>query len=91
MALAGPECHSGGGYLVKGGDNEERSDDESVRCGSDGSNGQAVGAAAGGRGPRVVGMTRSGSKQSLLRELGATPVVADALDPDQVAEAVGQV
>src|SRR5207253_477542 len=27
-------------------------------------------------------------KQDLVRELGATPVVADALDPDQVASAV---
>jgi nucleoside-diphosphate-sugar epimerase len=35
-------------------------------------------------------MTRSGSKQAMLDELGAVPVVADALDPDQVAEAVGR-
>jgi nucleoside-diphosphate-sugar epimerase len=34
-------------------------------------------------------MTRSESKQALLSELGAVPVVADALDPEQVAEAVG--
>jgi nucleoside-diphosphate-sugar epimerase len=33
-------------------------------------------------------MTRSDSKRSMLSGLGATPVVADALDPDQVAEAV---
>jgi len=33
-------------------------------------------------------MTRSESKQGILRELGAVPVVADALDRDQVAEAV---
>ena len=36
----------------------------------------------------VHGMTRSESKQALLEELGAVPVVADALDPDRVAEAV---
>ena len=36
-------------------------------------------------------MTRSASKQAMLTELGAEPVVADALDPDQVAEAVGRV
>ena len=36
----------------------------------------------------VVGMTRSASKQELLRSLGAHPVVADALDPDAVAQAV---
>jgi nucleoside-diphosphate-sugar epimerase len=40
------------------------------------------------RGHEVVGMTRSPSKQDLLRSLGARPVVADALDPDAVAEAV---
>jgi len=40
-------------------------------------------------GHEVHGMTRSKSKQGLLSELGAIPVVADALDPDQVAEAVG--
>ena len=40
------------------------------------------------RGHEVVGMTRSTSKQDLLRSLGARPVVADALDPDAVAEAV---
>jgi nucleoside-diphosphate-sugar epimerase len=39
-------------------------------------------------GHEVHGMTRSESKQAMLRELGAVPVVADALDPDQVAEAV---
>jgi len=41
-------------------------------------------------GHEVHGMTRSESKRSLLSELGAVPVVADALDPDQVAEAVGR-
>src|ERR671914_639772 len=40
-------------------------------------------------GHEVHGMTRSESKQAMLRELGAVPGVADALDPDQVAEAVG--
>ena len=40
------------------------------------------------RGHEVVGMTRSPSKQDLLRSLGARPVVADALDPDAVAQAV---
>ncbi|MBV9949404.1 MAG: NAD(P)H-binding protein, partial [Myxococcales bacterium] len=36
----------------------------------------------------VVGMTRTASKQDLVRGLGARPVVADALDPEAVAEAV---
>jgi nucleoside-diphosphate-sugar epimerase len=40
------------------------------------------------RGHEVVGMTRSGSKQDLVRSLGARPVVVDALDPDAVARAV---
>jgi len=38
----------------------------------------------------VYGMTRSESKRAMLHALGAVPVVADALDPDQVAEAVGR-
>jgi nucleoside-diphosphate-sugar epimerase len=41
-------------------------------------------------GHEVHGMTRSESKQAILHELGAVPVVADALDPNQVAEAVGR-
>jgi nucleoside-diphosphate-sugar epimerase len=41
-------------------------------------------------GHEVHGMTRSESKQGMLSELGAAPVVADALDPDQVAEAVAR-
>ena len=40
------------------------------------------------RGHEVVGMTRSASKQDLVRTLGARPVVADALDPDAVAQTV---
>jgi nucleoside-diphosphate-sugar epimerase len=38
----------------------------------------------------VHGMTRSESKTAMLEELGAVPVVADALDPDRVADAVGR-
>jgi nucleoside-diphosphate-sugar epimerase len=41
-------------------------------------------------GHEVHGMTRSDSKRAMLEDLGAVPVVADALDPDQVAEAVGR-
>jgi nucleoside-diphosphate-sugar epimerase len=41
-------------------------------------------------GHEVHGMTRSESKQAMLHEHGAVPVIADALDPDQVAEAVGR-
>jgi nucleoside-diphosphate-sugar epimerase len=41
-------------------------------------------------GHEVVGMTRSASKRDLVRELGAAPVVADALDPDAVARALAE-
>ena len=40
------------------------------------------------RGHEVVGMTRGASKHDMVRSLGARPVVADALDPDAVAEVV---
>jgi nucleoside-diphosphate-sugar epimerase len=40
------------------------------------------------QGHEVVGMTKSASKQDLVRSLGARPVVVDALDPDAVAQAV---
>lgn len=39
-------------------------------------------------GHEVYGMTRNPSKESLIREMGAVPVIADALDADQVAKAV---
>lgn len=42
------------------------------------------------RGHEVTGMTRSDSKQELVRDLGGHPVVADALEPDSVAQAVAQ-
>jgi 2-alkyl-3-oxoalkanoate reductase len=38
----------------------------------------------------VTGMTRTESKRDLVRSLGARPVVADALDPDDVAQAVAE-
>jgi len=41
-------------------------------------------------GHEVVGMTRSESRQAMIDEMGALPVVANALDPDQVTEAVGR-
>lgn len=41
-------------------------------------------------GHQVHGMTRTESKRAMLEELGATAVVADALDPDQVADAVAR-
>jgi len=41
-------------------------------------------------GHEVAGMTSKEANRDLVTELGATPVVADALDPEQVAEAVGR-
>ena len=41
-------------------------------------------------GHEVVGMTRSDAKQAMLVDMGAVPVVADALDGAQVAEAVAR-
>ena len=40
------------------------------------------------RGHDVAGMTRTEAKRDLVRSLGAEPVVADALDPDAVGDAV---
>ncbi len=42
-------------------------------------------------GYQVTGMTRTESKQRELWDLGAQPVLADALDAEQVAEAVARV
>jgi nucleoside-diphosphate-sugar epimerase len=41
-------------------------------------------------GHEVTGMTRSPDKQDLVRSLGARPAVADALDPEAVAQAVAE-
>jgi nucleoside-diphosphate-sugar epimerase len=42
------------------------------------------------RGHEVTGMTRSESKQQMIRDLGGRPVVANALDPESVADAVAR-
>ncbi|HEX3316649.1 MAG TPA: NAD(P)-dependent oxidoreductase [Solirubrobacteraceae bacterium] len=41
-------------------------------------------------GHEVTGMTRSPAKAEAVRALGAQPAIADALDPDAVAEAVAR-
>jgi 2-alkyl-3-oxoalkanoate reductase len=41
-------------------------------------------------GHEVTGMTRTPGKADLIRSLGARPVVADALDPEAVAQAVAE-
>jgi nucleoside-diphosphate-sugar epimerase len=42
------------------------------------------------QGHEVAGMTRSAAKRDAIAASGATPVIADALDPDQVARAVAE-
>jgi nucleoside-diphosphate-sugar epimerase len=42
------------------------------------------------QGHDVTGMTRTPAKQDLIRSLGARPAVADALDPEAVAQAVAE-
>jgi 2-alkyl-3-oxoalkanoate reductase len=42
------------------------------------------------QGHDVTGVTRARAKQELIRQLGARPVVADALDPEAVAQAVAE-
>src|SRR5918993_5210984 len=69
---------------------QQGASDEGVCGRSDGSDRQAAGVAAGCGGHEVHSMTPSESKQAMLSELAAVPVVADALDPDQVAEAVAR-
>jgi nucleoside-diphosphate-sugar epimerase len=44
-----------------------------------------------GRGHEVIGMTRGSSRGEVVRALGARPVVADALDREQVTRAVVEV
>jgi 2-alkyl-3-oxoalkanoate reductase len=43
-----------------------------------------------GNGHEVVGMTRSEANADQVRSMGARPAVADALDPDAVAQAVAR-
>jgi 2-alkyl-3-oxoalkanoate reductase len=57
-------------------------------AGATGVLGRALVSLLAARGDEVVGMTKSASKEGLVRSLGARPVVADALDPDAVAQAV---
>ena len=42
------------------------------------------------QGHEVIGMTHSRAKQDLIRELGARPAVADAFDPEAVAQVVAE-
>jgi nucleoside-diphosphate-sugar epimerase len=42
------------------------------------------------QGHEVTGMTRSPAKEEMIRGMGARPAVADALDPEAVAQAVAE-
>lgn len=57
-------------------------------AGATGAVGQPLVTELVGRGHEVTGMTRTAAKQDLLRDLGARPVLADALDPGAVTRAV---
>jgi nucleoside-diphosphate-sugar epimerase len=59
-------------------------------AGSTGAIGQQLVPRLVNAGHEVYGMTRSEPKQAMLRAMGAVPAVADALDADQVAEAVAK-
>ena len=59
-------------------------------AGATGALGQHLVPALVSNGHEVVGMTSKPEKQDLVRSLGARPVVADALDPDAVAQAVAE-
>src|SRR6266581_8807730 len=86
-------CHSRGGRLVVQGVDDPSIKEPLMRvlvAGATGAIGKQLVPRLVAAGHEVHGMTRSESKQAMLYELGAVPVVADALDPDQVAEAVGR-
>jgi nucleoside-diphosphate-sugar epimerase len=59
-------------------------------AGATGALGRQLVARLAASGHDVVGMTHSASKQDALRTLGAIPMVADALEPDQVARVVAE-
>jgi nucleoside-diphosphate-sugar epimerase len=59
-------------------------------AGATGALGQQLVPALVSNGHEVVGMTSKPEKQDLVLRLGARPVVADALDPDAVAQAVAE-
>src|ERR1700733_2618602 len=83
------QCHRRSLYLVSQGKAETRGAVMKVFvAGATGVLGRELVPQLVAQGPEGVGMTRSTSKQDLVRSLGARPVVVDALDPDAVAQAV---
>src|SRR5206468_2870244 len=88
---ASSHCHRPAGHLVKASVTDEQEPDMRVFvAGATGAMGKQLVPRLMEAGHQVIGMTRSESKQGALWDLGAEPVVADALDPDQVAEAVAR-
>src|SRR5215510_134754 len=86
-------CHSRGCCLVLRGAGKPSDKELMMRvflAGATGAIGKQLVPRLVGAGHEVHGMTRSESKQVMLDELGAVPVVADALDAEQVADAVGR-
>jgi nucleoside-diphosphate-sugar epimerase len=67
---------------------DQEVDGERVVAGATGAIGRQLLPRPVAAGHAVHGMTRSEAKQAMLDGRGAVPVVADALDPDHVAEAV---
>jgi nucleoside-diphosphate-sugar epimerase len=59
-------------------------------AGATGAIGRPLLRALGERGHDVAGTTRSHERARLVRELGAEPIVCDALDPDAVHDAVAR-
>ena len=82
------DCHRRRLHLVSEGNETKGAVMKVFVAGATGALGRALVPQLVARGHEVVGMTRSASKQDLVRSLGARPVVADALDPDAVAQAV---
>src|SRR5829696_774897 len=81
-------CHWRGTYLVTGVNETKGEVMKIFVVGATGALGLQLVPQLVANGHEVVGMTRSASKEGLVRGLGAQPVVADALDPDAVAQAV---
>src|SRR5215208_1018289 len=69
---------------------DQGASNEGVVAGATGAIGKQLVPRLAAAGHEVHGMTHSEAKQAMLDELGAVPVVADALDPEQVAEAVAR-
>jgi nucleoside-diphosphate-sugar epimerase len=69
---------------------DQGASDEGVGAGATGAIGKQLVPRLAAAGHGLHGMTHSEAKQAMRDELGAVPVVADALDPEQVAEAVAR-